>query len=431
MLNAEDSYKKTKLNFEIQKIILNAGWLLFDKFIRLMFGLLVGVWVARYLGPGTYGQLAYIVTLVSLFQVVVSLGMDTILVREITCNKNEAAQILGSAIFMRFIVGCISIVLLVGGVTIFNGAYFGVLTLLASGGLLLQCTDTIDIWFQSQSQSKRTVIAKLCSYTITNILRIILIIYNAPLWTFALLLSIDASLSALALTFAYKTFKTAHRWHVSLLRCKALLSESWPFLISGISIILYMRIVQVLIKNIMGEKPLGIYSAAIQFSTLWNFIPLTLSVSLAPYVARKKKESEQIYYQTLCNIFLIFSIIGWCITLTIITLSPFIIEFMLGANYKDGVGVLSIHVITNLFICLGISQSLWIVNERKGTFILYKSITGLVVSVIANIILIPLYGIKGAAIASVLSQITASTIFNLCFAKKIFFMQLKSLFFLR
>ncbi|HFI7967927.1 TPA: flippase [Escherichia coli] len=423
--------KKTKLNFEIQKIILNAGWLLFDKFIRLMFGLLVGVWVARYLGPGTYGQLAYIVTLVSLFQVVVSLGMDTILVREITCNKNEAAQILGSAIFMRFIVGCISIVLLVGGVTIFNGAYFGVLTLLASGGLLLQCTDTIDIWFQSQSQSKRTVIAKLCSYTITNILRIILIIYNAPLWTFALLLSIDASLSALALTFAYKTFKTAHRWHISLLRCKALLSESWPFLISGISIILYMRIDQVLIKNIMGEKPLGIYSAAIQFSTLWNFIPLTLSVSLAPYVARKKKESEQIYYQTLCNIFLIFSIIGWCITLTIITLSPFIIEFMLGPNYKDGVGVLSIHVITNLFICLGISQSLWIVNERKGTFILYKSITGLVVSVIANIILIPLYGIKGAAIASVLSQITASTIFNLCFAKKIFFMQLKSLFFLR
>ena len=422
--------KKTKLNFEIQKIILNAGWLLFDKFIRLMFGLLVGVWIARYLGPGTYGQLAYIVTLVSLFQVVVSLGMDTILVREITCNKNEAAQILGSAIFMRFIVGCISIVLLIGGVTIFNGAYFGVLTLLASGGLLLQCTDTIDIWFQSQSQSKRTVIAKLCSYTITNILRIILIIYNAPLWTFALLLSIDASLSALALTFAYKTFKTAHRWHVSLLRCKALLSESWPFLISGISIILYMRIDQVLIKN-MGEKPLGIYSAAIQFSTLWNFIPLTLSVSLAPYVARKKKESEQIYYQTLCNIFLIFSIIGWCITLTIITLSPFIIEFMLGANYKDGVGVLSIHVITNLFICLGISQSLWIVNERKGTFILYKSITGLVVSVIANIILIPLYGIKGAAIASVLSQITASTIFNLCFAKKIFFMQLKSLFFLR
>lgn len=44
--------KKTKLNFEIQKIILNAGWLLFDKFIRLMFGLLVGVWIARYLGLG-------------------------------------------------------------------------------------------------------------------------------------------------------------------------------------------------------------------------------------------------------------------------------------------------------------------------------------------------------------------------------------------
>lgn len=60
--------KKININFEIKKIISNAGWLLFDKFVRLMFGLLVGVWVARYLGPETYGQLAYVITLISFFK---------------------------------------------------------------------------------------------------------------------------------------------------------------------------------------------------------------------------------------------------------------------------------------------------------------------------------------------------------------------------
>lgn len=423
--------QKININFEIKKIISNAGWLLFDKFIRLIFGLLVGVWVARYLGPGTYGQLAYVVTLISFFQVVSLLGMDTILVRDIAHDKEKANQILGTAIIMRFCAGLLCLVVAVSCVGFFNGPYFALLTLLAGGSLIFQCSDTIDIWFQSQSQSKRTVIAKLCSYSVTNIMRIILILYHAPLWGFALLLSIDALLSAMALSYAYKTFKTTDKWKATLARSKSLLSESWPFLISGISIILYMRVDQIMIKNFLGEKPLGVYAASLQFSTLWNFVPVTLSVSLAPYIARKKKESEQAYYNALSNVFLVFSAIGWAITLLISVLSPLIINIMLGASYTDGVGVLTIHVVTNLFIGLGVAQSLWIVNERKGTFILYKSLTGLFVCGIANLILIPLYGIKGAAFAAVLSQISAAMFFNLIFAKKIFLMQLKSLCFLR
>jgi O-antigen/teichoic acid export membrane protein len=423
--------KQININFEIKRIISNAGWLLFDKFVRLMFGLLVGVWVARYLGPETYGQLAYVVTLIGFFQVVALLGMDTILVRDITHDKDKAHQILGSAIILRLCVGFLCLVLATIGVGIFNGTHFALLTLLAGGSLVFQCADTIDIWFQSQSQSKRTVIAKLCSYTFTNVMRIALILSHGPLWAFALLLSIDALLSALALTYAYKTFRTKKKWIVTIGKSKELISESWPFLISGLSIILYMRVDQVMIKNLLGEKSLGIYAAALQFSTLWNFVPLTLSVSLAPYIARKKKENEHEYYKALANVFLIFSIIGWIITLTISIISPFIIDFMLGTNYTDGVVVLAIHVVTNLFICLGVAQSLWIVNERKGTFILYKSLTGLVVCGIANMILIPLYGIKGAAISAVLSQFAASVLFNLLFAKNIFLMQLKSLCFLR
>lgn len=423
--------KKININFEIKKIISNAGWLLFDKFVRLMFGLLVGVWVARYLGPETYGQLAYVITLISFFQVIALLGMDTILVRDIAHNIDKAYQDLGTALILRFCVGFLCLIVAVSGVAFFNGAHFALLTLLAGGGLVFQCVDTIDIWFQSQSQSKRTVIAKLCAYTITNIMRIVLILCHSPLWTFALLLSMDALLSALALTFAYRKFRTKHKWSATIEKSKLLLSESWPYLVSGLSIILYMRIDQVMIKNLLGEASLGIYAAALQFSTLWNFVPVTLSVSLAPYIARKKREGEYEYYKAIGNVFLMFSAIGWGITLIISVMSPFIIEVMLGTNYTNGIGVLAIHVVTNLFICLGVAQSLWIVNERKGTFTLYKSLTGLVVCGIANFTLIPYYGIKGAAISAVMSQFSASILFNLFFAKRIFLMQLKSLFFLR
>ncbi|EAT1842744.1 flippase, partial [Salmonella enterica] len=291
--------KKININVEIKGIISNTGWLLFDKFIRLIFGLLVGVWVARYLGPNTYGQLAYVITLISFFQVVSLLGMDTILVRDIAHKKDQANEILGTAIIMRFGAGLLCLIVAVSFVGFFNGTYFAILTLLAGGSLIFQCVDTIDIWFQSQSQSKRTVIAKLCSYVVTNIIRIVLILCHAPVWGFALLLSIDALFSALALSCAYTSFKTTDKWRIILSRGKNLLRESWPFLVSGISIIMYMRLDQIMIKNLLGEKSLGVYAAVLQFSLLWNFVPITLSVSLAPYIARKKKENEQAYYNAI------------------------------------------------------------------------------------------------------------------------------------
>ncbi|HII0648062.1 TPA: flippase [Salmonella enterica subsp. enterica serovar Yopougon] len=422
---------KYNLSVDIRKIIHNAGWLLFDKFARLAFGLLVGVWVARHLGPKTYGELAYVVTLVSFFQVIALLGMDSILVRDISNNKKEANEVLGSALFLRLLSGVLCLFLVVLFTYFFNGYNTAVLVLLAGGSLLFQCVDTIDIWFQSQSQSKRTVIAKLSSYTITNILRVFCILTNFPLWTFALLLSVDAMLASIALFYAYRTYKTTEKWRPGLKKCKEILSESWPFMISGISIILYMRVDQVMIKNMLGEASLGVYAASLQFSTLWNFVPLTLSISIAPYIARKKKDGVEIYKKALKNTFLLFSVLGWMITLFVAALSPFIINIMLGAKYSSGTPVLAVHVITNLFICLGVAQSLWIVNERKGSLVLYKSLTGLIVCFISNFILIPIYGIEGAAISAVISQLSACILFNAIFCREIFFMQLRSLIFIR
>ncbi|EMO77875.1 hypothetical protein LEP1GSC127_3299, partial [Leptospira kirschneri str. 200801925] len=64
---------------------------------------------------------------------------------------------------------------------------------------------------------------------------------------------------------------------------------------------------------------------------------------------------------------------------------------------------------------------------------LYKSISGCLTNIILNYFLIPYYGIKGAAIATVISQFVASTLFNLLFkrTREIFFIQLESIFFWR
>jgi PST family polysaccharide transporter len=60
--------------FRVQKIIANTGWLFVDKFVSLVFGLLVGALVVRYLGPARYGIYNYAVAFVALFAPLVEVG---------------------------------------------------------------------------------------------------------------------------------------------------------------------------------------------------------------------------------------------------------------------------------------------------------------------------------------------------------------------
>lgn len=407
----------------------NSGWLIFDKLIRLLLGLFVSAWVARYLGPVQYGELAYILAYLAFFQAVAVLGMDGIIVRDIAQDKTKAGEILGTAFTLRFAAGFFCWLIAIVGMGLSNSwqGYGVYITALAGVSLVFQAADTIDLWFQSQSQSRRTVIAKLSVYLISNGLKVLLILNNAPLLAFAVVISFEAFLAVVALIYAYRKFSCKQPWCLFKDRAKALLKESWPFILSGLSIMVYMRIDQIMIKEMLGVAELGVYAAVLPLAMLWTFIPMTLSVSLAPLVARAKKQSEQAYLSCLSAIFRGFAFLGWIICIPISIVSDHVVAILFGAEYVNGSQVLAIVVFTNLFISMGVAQSLWILNEGKSILSLYKTFIGAVVCLIANFILIPRVGITGAAISSVLAQFISSVFVNIFFCREIFYLQLKSL----
>lgn len=406
---------------------------MFDKLIRLLLGLLVSAWVARYLGPAQYGELAYVLAFLAFFQAVAVLGMDGIIVRDIAKDKTKAGEILGTAFVLRVSVGFCCWIIAVASMAWFNGWKDGsvYITALAGASLIFQAVDTIDLWFQSQSQSKRTVIAKLLAYSISNGLKIILILNNATLVAFAAVSSIEFLLAALALAYAYRKFTCQQPWQLIKTRAVRLLQESWPFILSGLSIIVYMRIDQIMIKEILGDSKLGIYAAVLPLAMLWTFIPMTLSVSLAPMVARAKQQSERAYWACLSNIFRGFALLGWIICIPVAILSSFVVELLFGSEYANGAPVLAMAVFTNLFINMGVAQSMWILNEGKSKLSLYKTIAGAVVCLIANFILIPHFGIMGAAISAVLAQFSSTILVNIVLSRNVFILQIKSLFLIK
>ncbi len=413
----------------ISVILRNSGWLLFDKFFRLSLGVLMGAWMARYLGPAEFGELAYVLAYIAFFQSVAVLGLDGILVREIAQKKKRANEFLGTAFALRLGAGILCWLAAVGGMVWQNGIHDRsvLLTALAGGSLVFQAADTVDLWFQSQSQSRRTVLAKSIAYLASNGIKVALILNDAPLAAFAAVMAVDGLAAAVGLTLAYRRAPCEGLWIRTANTARLLLSESWPLILSGLSIIVYMRIDQIMIKEMLGTKQLGIYTAVLPIATVWQFIPVILNLSLAPFVARKKEESELAYWRALKNIFRAYTLMAWLVCIATVLFSGALIDILYGAQYEQGAEILSIYVFTNIFINLGVAQGLWILNDKRATVGLFNTIVGAIVSIAGNFIFIPKFGLMGAALTSVIAMATSACLANIISARRIFFLQIKSL----
>ena len=397
---------------QLQSAIGNTGWLLFDRMLRMAIGLTVGAWVARYLGPSQFGELAYVISFLAFFQVVSRLEADGFVIRDIAQEPNRAPVILGTVLRLRLFVALSSWVIAVLLMFVLHPEDHRLILLTAIVGatMAFQPSDTIDLWFQSQTQSKRTVVAKLVSYLFSNGIKIALLLLKAPLVAFAAIICLEGAALALSLVVAYHRFPTDGRWRGTVIQAKSLLHQCWPFIVSSLLATTYLRIDQILIKEMLGERELGIFAAALPFSQVWSVLPTTLLVTLWPFVARKKQQGEAPYQEVLVIIFRIFAIVALVAASVTALASPWIIELMYGAQYRPAALILSVHVFVNLFVFQSIAQSLWVVNNNVRRVTMICTFLAALISILANLLLIGKFGIIGAAYSIVLTECVSAVL---------------------
>jgi PST family polysaccharide transporter len=185
-----------------------------------------------------------------------------------------------------------------------------------------------------------------------------------------------------------------------------------------------MRIDQLMIKEMLGERELGIFAAIIPISNLWNMIPAAICISIAPFMARKKLAGSEALNAALVNMFRLFWVLSLGIVLVTLLLSRFVIDLMYGPAYEESISILNIYVLTCIPIAMGLGQGLWLLNERKSYLAPIQTIFGALVSVLTNFLLIPVWGIEGAAVAAVVSQLSSCFLINSIFARNLFVMQM-------
>ncbi len=416
-------------------ILKNTSWLFADRILRMGVGLIVGVWVARYLGAKQYGLFSYASAFVALFTPFATLGLDAIVIRYLVRDASCKDEVLGTAFWLKLFGSIVSLLITVGAVCLMRPGdrLATYLVAIMAATLIFQAFDTIDFWFQSQVESKYTVFAKNTAFLLVAGARIILIQIHAPLVAFAWAAMAEMGLGAVGLMIAYQIKGHSIKlWGWSLSITKALLQESWPLIFSGLSIMIYMKIDLLMLAEMVGDQAVGIYSAASRISEIWYFIPMAIVSSVSPSIYAAKEISEDLYYQRLKQLLRLMVVLSSIIAIPMTFLSGTIIMLLFGKSYADATSILSIHIWSSIFVFMGVATSPWFIAERLAHLSLRRTLAGAIVNIVLNLVLIPTYHGVGAAISTVISYAISAFIANIIDerTKKIFLLQLKAILFI-
>jgi polysaccharide transporter, PST family len=417
----------------LRNIIANTSWLFADRILRMGVGLLVGVWVARYLGVAQFGLLNYVMAFVALFNTLANLGLPALIIRTITHTPEQQETILGTAFWLQLWAGIATLFGAIGMIFVLRDGDPLMLSLVAilASVSICQAFETIDLWFQSQVQSKYTVIAKNAAFLLLAVVKVMLIQLRAPLLAFAMATLAEAIVGVVGLILFYHRQGYAigaWRWSFSL--AKKLLGESWPLILSGFTIMIYMKVDQIMLGQMIGDQMVGVYAAATRISEVWYFIPTAIASSVAPGIyAAKKDLDESLYYQRIEQSLKVLSVIAIAIAVPMTFLSGTVMTALFGQEYAAAGPILAIHIWAAWFVFTGVGTSAWFIAEGLIHLSFRRTLMGAVINIILNFLLIPAYGGIGAAIATVISQAFASFLSNATHprSRKIFQVQLRSL----
>lgn len=395
----------------------NTTWVIAEQMLRMLAGLLVGIWVARYLGPAQFGLFSYAIAFAALFGSIAKLGLDSILVRDLVSHPERRDVYMGTAFWLKLfgaslMLGIICIAMHFTNSDTTTKLYIFII----ASGSVFQAFEVVDFYFQSKVLSKFVSICKLTQLVISSLLKIYLIFVQAELFWFVLVSLVDQATLAITLYWVYRSQKIG-----SYLACfdagvaRKLLLDSWPLVLSGLVVMIYMRIDQIMIKEMLGEKEVGIYSSAVRLSEIWYFIPTIIVNSVFPSIVSAKINSNSLYITRIQRLYALMFWAALCIAIPMTFLSDHLVAILYGNIYAGAGNILKIHIWAGVFVFLGVASSHWFIVEDLQKYSTFNTIVGAIANISLNILLIPIYGINGAAIATLISYCLAAYLMNYIF----------------
>ncbi len=393
----------------------NALWIISGRIFHMILSFLISLLTARFLGPSNYGLINYGMAYATFFTAFCTLGIHSVVIKNFIDHPDEEGKSIGTALVLRLVSSIFSLCTIAGIVSVIdrNEPTTVITVVLYCSSLVFNIFDTFNCWFQSKLKSKYYAIATIIAYALTSAYRVVLLILKKNVEWFAAAQSIDYCIVAILLWAFYKK-NSGPKLSFSMAKAKELLSVSCSYILPGLMVAVYGTTDKMMLKQMLDESAVGYYALALSISTMWTFVLSAIIDSMKPSIMQQHNENKQTYERMNRQLYAIVFYVSLFASLCISLVAPLFIEIVYGKAYLPAVGALRVVVWYVAFSYLGIARDIWIVCERKQKYLKYLYGFSAVLNVVLNLFFVPSLGASGAAIASLLTQISTIFVFPLC-----------------
>lgn len=391
------------------RTVKNAGWIIGGGVANKLLAFIVGIFSARFLGPSNMGLINYAAAYLSFFSALCNLGISSVIIKDFVDHPEEEGKSLGTALGLRAISSLLSGLMIIGVVSIVDRDEPLTIAVVALSciGLVFQVFDAFNQWFQSKLKSKYVAVATVAAYIAVSAYKIVLLVLGKSVEWFALATSVDYIVIAAFLLIAYKK-NNGPKLSFSFKKAKQLLALSSSFIISGLMVSIYASTDKLMLKQMLDEATVGHYGLAVSISTVWVFLLQAVIDSVYPSIIEAYGRDRQDFDRKNRRLYAIVIYAALFISLMICIFAKTIVGILYGEEYLPAVTPLRIVVWYTAFSYLGVARNAWIVSENKQKYLKYLYISAAVINVVLNFVLIPWLGASGAALASLITQMSTT-----------------------
>ena len=395
----------------MNRVVKNASWIIICRVVQAILALIISMITARYLGPSNFGLLNYAISVVAFVLPVMRLGLTSILVQEFISEPDKEGETLGTSIILSLISAVVCIIGVNLFVSVVNAGEKDTLIVCAlySSILVFQVFEIFNYWFQAKLQAKYSSIIALIAYGVVSAYKIYLLITQKSIYWFSLANTFDYLVISIGLFIVYRK-RSGQKLSFNKARAKKLLSVSKFYIISDLMVVVFAQTDRVMLKAMIDNAATGYYSAAITCAGMTQFVFAAIIDSMRPTIFEGKKISEDVYKLNLARLFSIITYLSLLQSIVMTVLAPIIIRILYGAQYTASVSALQIVVWYTTFSYLGSARNIWILAEGKQKHLWKINLFGALANVVLNAVLIPILGVNGAAIASLITQFLTNVV---------------------
>ncbi len=360
--------------------------------------------IARSLGKNGLGLYSVVFAYLSFFQIITGLGIDSLVIKELSINDRHAS-IIGNAIILKLIGGVLAAVLSVMVLQFCGyGAEVKKIIYIVSLSLLFGFSSTFAGLFQHHMKAYYYSLPEMIISMLTSVAMVVAAVMGAPILLLVVFNAFSIIL-VIAICWILCVIKLKLKPVMKLdpIISKKLLKAAWPILIASFFIAINTRIDQVMLYRLKGDAALGEYSAVVKLTEGLNFIAIAFSTVMFPFMCQSYTRSQEKFVFVFRRAFKYMAMIIIPVAFGTCILAGPIMDLIYGNKFTGSTMILAVLIWSQIFVFMGCINGNILVILGQQKLMSFLTMASAVSNVLLNFWLIPSYSGLGSAIATLVS----------------------------